>query len=206
VVVGADRGYSPGNAVVTGSMLFDRWADVGRVLAMGAAGYTAMVVALRVSGKRTLAKLNAFDLVITVALGSILATIALSSEVSLVEGVAAIAVLIGAQWLVSWTTVRTSLVSRLVRAQPTVVFHEGRFDGAALSRVRVTRHEVCQAIRSSGCGDLESVAAVVLETDGTLSVVPVDRCHTASALPGTTAGRSSPSRRSELDSDVSEGR
>jgi len=134
-----------------------------------------------------LAKLNAFDLVVTVALGSVLATIALSREVSLADGVAAITVLVAAQWVVSWASVHTSVAQRMVRAEATVVFHDGRFDDVVLSRVRLTRGEVCQAIRSSGCGDLELVAAVVLETDGSLSVVAADRCHTASAMPATTA-------------------
>ena len=52
-----------------------------------------------------------------------------------------------------------------------------------LSRARLTCGEVAQAIRSSGCGDLEMIAAVVLETDGSLSVVTADRCRTASAMP-----------------------
>jgi uncharacterized membrane protein YcaP (DUF421 family) len=157
-------------------------------LVLGALAYTVMVVVLRVSGKRTLAKLNAFHLVVTVALGSVLATIALSRDVSLIEGVAAIALLVAAQWTVSWASVRTSLARRLVRAEPTVVFDHGRFDDTMLSRVRLTRGEVCQAIRASGCGDLEMVAAVVLETDGSLSVVTAERCHTASAMPRPDRG------------------
>jgi uncharacterized membrane protein YcaP (DUF421 family) len=112
-----------------------------------------------------------------------LATIGLSSEVSLIEGVAAIAVLVAAQWAVSWASVHTSLARRLVRAEATVVFDHGRFDDTMLSRARLTCGEVAQAIRSSGCGDLEMVAAVVLETDGSLSVVTADRCRTASAMP-----------------------
>jgi len=172
---------------VIGSMLFDGWADLGRVVALGAAAYTVMVIVLRVSGKRTLAKLNAFDLVVSVALGSVLATIALSRDVSLADGVAAITVLVAAQWVVSWASVHTSVAQRLVRAEATVVFDSGRFDDVVLSRVRLTRGEVCQAIRSSGCGDFELVAAVVLETDGSLSVVSADRCHNASAMPATIA-------------------
>ncbi|CAN5423076.1 hypothetical protein BH18ACT3_BH18ACT3_25040 [soil metagenome] len=134
----------------------------------------------------TLAKLNAFDLVVSVALGSVLATIALSRDVSLADGVAAITV-VAAQWVVSWASVHTSVAERLVRAEATVVFDSGRFDDVLLSRVRLTRGEVCQAIRSSGCGDFELVAAVVLETDGSLSVVSADRCHNASAMPATIA-------------------
>lgn len=106
-------------------MFFDRWSDVARVVVLGVLAYTAMVVVLRVSGKRTLAKLNAFDLVVTVALGSVLATIALSSEVSLLEGFAAIAVLVVAQWVVSWVSVHKPPARRLVRAEATVVFDHG---------------------------------------------------------------------------------
>ena len=71
-------------------MLFDSWAGLGRVLLVGTLAYVALVLLLRISGKRTLSKLNAFDLVVTVALGSTLATVLLSKTVALAEGVLAI--------------------------------------------------------------------------------------------------------------------
>lgn len=86
-------------------MFFDSWSDVGRVVVLGTSAYLVLVIALRTSGKRTLAKLNAFDLVVTVALGSTLATILLSQDVSLVDGVTAFAVLIVAQFAVAWLLV-----------------------------------------------------------------------------------------------------
>jgi uncharacterized membrane protein YcaP (DUF421 family) len=173
---------------VSASTWFDGWANVGRVIAVGAAAYVLMVVGLRVAGKRTLAKMNAFDLVVTVALGSVLATIALSRDVALTEGAVAIALLVAAQWAVSWLSVRTSWVARLVRAEATVVFRNGTFDSAALTRTRVLRAEVDQAIRASGFGDHELVAAVVLETDGSLSVVGAEQCGTGTALPPSPTG------------------
>jgi uncharacterized membrane protein YcaP (DUF421 family) len=168
---------------VIAGVLFDGWADFGRVIGVGAAGYVLTVIAVRVAGKRTLAKLNAFDLVVTVALGSVLATIALSREVSLSEGAGAIGLLVVAQWFVSWASVHVSWFGTAVRAEPSIVYDRGRFDDAALTRNRVLRAEVVQAIRASGCGDLELVAVVVLETDGSLSVVTADRCDTRTALP-----------------------
>lgn len=168
------------------TMLFDGWGDVWRVVAVGAAAYVVMVVELRVAGKRTLAKMNAFDLVVTVALGSVLATIALSRTVSLTEGVAAITLLVVAQWTVAWLSVHAARARRIVRADPSVVFVDGRFRDAVLVDVRLSRGEVEQAIRSSGCGDLEKVAAVVLESDGSLSVISSDQCDTGTALPATT--------------------
>ena len=68
-------------------MLFDSWAGVGRTIVVGILAYIALVSLLRVSGKRTLSKMNAFDLVVTVALGSTLATILLSKDVALAEDV-----------------------------------------------------------------------------------------------------------------------
>lgn len=129
---------------MTSSMLFEGWSDVLRVVVLGALAYVVMVIVLRISGKRMLAKLNAFDLVTTVALGSVLATIALSSDVSPTEGVAAIALLMAAPWAVSWASVRTSLSRRLVRAEATVVVDDGHFDHATLARVRLTRGESCR--------------------------------------------------------------
>ena len=51
-------------------MWFDSWGDIARVLLVGSAAYATLIVVLRLSGKRTLSQLNAFDFVITVAIGS----------------------------------------------------------------------------------------------------------------------------------------
>lgn len=88
-------------------MLFQRWSDLGQVLATSLLVYPTLVLVLRVSGKRTLAKMNAFDLVVTVALGSTLATILLSADVSLAEGLLALVLLVGLQLAVAWVSVRS---------------------------------------------------------------------------------------------------
>ncbi len=186
----ADCGPLDVGTVVTPSMWFDGWSNVWRVIAVGAAAYLVMVIELRVSGKRTLAKMSAFDLVVTVALGSVLATIALSRDVSFIEGSVAITLLVTAQWAVSWLSTRTRWAARVVRADATAVFHRGDFDDEAMARARLLRAEVDQAIRASGYGDRERIAAVVLETDGSLSVIPFERCSSGTALPSDTARRS----------------
>ena len=77
-------------------MWFDSWADILRVLIVGAVSYATLVGTLRLSGKRTLSQLNAFDFIVTVALGSTLATILLSSDVAYADGLTALALLAGA--------------------------------------------------------------------------------------------------------------
>jgi uncharacterized membrane protein YcaP (DUF421 family) len=152
-------------------MFFDSWFGLLRVLVVGTIAYAALVLLLRVSGKRTLAKLNAFDLIVTVALGSTLATVLLSKSVALVEGLAAFALLAGLQYLVAWLSVRSPRFSDLVKSEPTLLLHRGRFLEGAMRAQRVTRAEVLAALRSSGAVDSGQVAVVVLETDGSLSVI-----------------------------------
>jgi uncharacterized membrane protein YcaP (DUF421 family) len=152
-------------------MFFGTWAALGRVLAIGPLAYVALVLLLRISGKRTLTKLNAFDLVVTVALGSTLATILLSKSVSLAEGVLALALLIALQFAITWTSVRSERIQRFVKAEPTLLLHRGHFLDAAMRAQRVTREEVLAVLRGSGQAEPGKVVAVVLETDGSFSVL-----------------------------------
>ena len=153
-------------------MLFDGWDGPLRVLIVGVMAYTALVLLLRSSGKRTLTKLNAFDLVVTVALGSTLATILLSRQTPLVDGVVALGLLILLQLVITWLSVRISAVRSLVRSEPRLLFHRGEFLDRTMRDERISREEILQAMRSSGQADPERVEAVVLETDGSMSIVP----------------------------------
>jgi uncharacterized membrane protein YcaP (DUF421 family) len=151
-------------------MWFDSWHDLARIVVVGPVAYIGLVVVLRASGARTLAKLNAFDLVVTVALGSTLATVLLTASVSVAEGVLGLVVLVLMQFAVSWSSRRWRPVERLVKSEPVLVYHRG-FQSGAMRRARVTRDEVRQAARAAGHGSLDGVVAVVLETDGTFSVL-----------------------------------
>lgn len=153
-------------------MWFDSWADLTRLLVVAPVAYVLLLLVLRVTGKRTLSKLNAFDLVVTVAIGSTLATVILNTDVSLSEGILALVLLVALQYLVTWSSVRVRAVERLAKAEPTLLYHAGFLD-TAMRRQRVTRDEIRQAARSQGHADLDDVGAVVLETDGSLSILDV---------------------------------
>ncbi|MDY6995210.1 MAG: DUF421 domain-containing protein [Actinomycetota bacterium] len=165
-------------------MWFDDWSDIVRVLIVGTAAYIGLVALLRVSGKRTLAKLNAFDLVVTVAFGSTLATILLSSDVSYAEGVTALVLLAVLQFVAAMISSRLRLGRAVITARPTLLLRDGAMLDEALREQRISADEIRQAVRAGGAGSLADVAAVVLETDGTLSVISADRLGDGSALGG----------------------
>ena len=165
-------------------MWFDSWSDLLRIAVVGTAAYVTVVVVLRVAGKRALAKLNAFDLVVTVALGSTLATILLSSDISWSEGALALVVLAVLQLAVTWTSSRRPRLRSALTSGPTLVLRDGEPLPAAMREQRLTMDELRQAVRGTGTGSLTEVAAIVLESDGTLSVIPADKVGDGSALTG----------------------
>jgi uncharacterized membrane protein YcaP (DUF421 family) len=154
-----------------GQMFFDGWAPIVRTLVLGLLAYVSLVILLRVSGKRTLSKMNAFDFIVTVALGSTLASVLTSKSVSLVQGVMALALLILMQLVSTFLAVRSDWYQRLIKAQPTLIYFRGEFLEDAMRKQRITREEILAAMRQQGAAVPEDVDAVVLETEGSLSVL-----------------------------------
>lgn len=170
-------------------MFFEDWYGLLRVALVGTSAYFALVLMLRVSGKRTLSKMNAFDFVVTVAFGSTLATVMLSKTVALAEGVFALALLIALQYLITWLSVRSPAVDRLVKSEPVLLLHRGKFLAGPMRRARVTEDEIMAAVREHGESEVARVHAVVLETDGSFSVIAGHEGDgPASSLRGVKAG------------------
>lgn len=152
-------------------LFFDNPAALYRTLIIGALAYVVLIVLLRTSGKRTLAKLNAYDLVVTVALGSTLATVLLTKDVSLAQGTLGLALLIGMQFVLTWLSVRVGWIRRAVRSEPTLLVRRGKMLRDAMRDQRITEGEVLAAARSAGMSRLDEAEGIVLETDGSLSVL-----------------------------------
>ncbi len=163
-------------------MFYDRGYDLLRVLVLGTLGYVWLLAVIRLTGKRTLAQLDAFDLIVSVALGSTLATVLLSSEVALAEGALALALLCVLQLIVALLTSRWKLARRTITARPTLLVRDGELLDQALRSERISGDSLLQAVRNSGVGGLDLVAAVVLETNGRISVISREQLGSSSAL------------------------
>jgi uncharacterized membrane protein YcaP (DUF421 family) len=151
-------------------MWFDSWDSIFRILVHGVLGYVTLVFFLRVSGSRTLSKMNAFDFVVTIALGSTFATLVLDTSIPFANGVFALALLIGLQWTVTSVYVRSERFESLVKTTPQLIFWRGDFEHRAMRRERVSEAEILAAMRANDVSAPER-AAVVLETDGSLTVM-----------------------------------
>lgn len=156
-------------------MFFEGWHGVWRVVVMGVCAYPALVVTLRIAGKRTLAKMNAFDLVVTVALGSTLSSILTSKDLALVEGLVALLLLVGLQVLVAFLSSRSERANRVVKSEPRLLVRNGVLLESAMQAERVTEDDIWAAVRKQGLSAIADAEAVVLESSGDLSVVGASR-------------------------------
>lgn len=154
--------------VAVSSIFFDGWYPIQKTLICGLAAYIALLLVLRISGKRTLSKWNAFDFSITVAFGSSLATILLSRDVSIAQGLVALSLLVALQFVATWLSVRWGWFSRIVKAEPSLLLFRGEFQRHIMRQQRVTEGEVLGALRSHGVTTPANALAVVLEPDGSL--------------------------------------
>jgi uncharacterized membrane protein YcaP (DUF421 family) len=151
-------------------LFFESWYNIGRTVSLSIIGFAALIIVLRVSGKRTLSKMNVFDFVFVVAVGSVFAATIISKDVTLLEGLSALVTLVGFQTILAKIAAHFPRAERIINGNPTLLLSKGRFIQSALKKERVTEEEVRASIRSKGINRVEDVEAVILENDGTLSV------------------------------------
>ncbi|RYG25774.1 DUF421 domain-containing protein [bacterium] len=106
-------------------------------------------------GNRTLAKTAAFDQVVTVALGSTLATAMLSKRTTLADGTLGFLMLVLLQFVLAWLILRSRAIERLVVQKPQVILRDGELRRETMRRVRLTESDVHAALRKAGVSRVE---------------------------------------------------
>lgn len=154
------------------NLFFDTWQSFGKTFLMTIMAYTSLVVLLRISGKRTLSKMNAFDFVITVAMGSSLASVSLNNSIPIANGALVFSLLIFLQYFIAWLSVRVKPVKKLITAEPVLLLYQGKLIEKTLKKERVTIDDIYLAAREKGIAKLENIDAIVLETTGDITVIP----------------------------------
>lgn len=162
--------------------LFGGWSGVLDTLIVGILSYIGTIVLLRLSGKRTLSKWNSFDFVVTIAFGSILASALLSDKTRFVQAMVSIGILVLLQFIITWLAVRSGAIQALIKSEPSLLLFKGEMIDKTLKKQRVAEGEILAAIRLSGHSNIDDIDAVILETDGSFSVVENVDIEKASAM------------------------
>lgn len=132
--------------------------------------YVGLVVLLRVAGKRDLAQLNSFDLVVLLLLSNVVQNAVIGDDLSLTGGMLGAAVLVGVNAVVVRTLTRSDSLSRLVEGSETVLVRKGVLDHRRIKRLGLRDEDVVTALHRQGASTPREVNRAVLTPGGTIDV------------------------------------
>ena len=134
--------------------------------------YFFLLMLLRLTGKRQIGQMAPFDLVLLLVLSNAVQNAMNGGDNSILGGVISAVTLVGTNWLVGLVTYKSKRMEALVEGRPEVLIHNGKLFEKALKHTMITEHELMTALRLAGCSSVEQVHAAMLETDGSISVIP----------------------------------
>jgi uncharacterized membrane protein YcaP (DUF421 family) len=148
------------------------WGSIGLVVVAAVGAYLVVVLYTRLSGPRSLATMSSFDFAATIAIGSTVATAA-NLSTPLAQAVTTLTVLYLAQ-VAAGLLRRKRVFGTALDNSPIILVHQGRVLDDNLDEARVSRRELWSQLRQAGVHHRSQVAAAILETSGTVSVITGD--------------------------------
>lgn len=147
------------------------WTTAGYIALGTVAIFLSALIGIRVAGRRTVSEMSAFDFIVSVAIGSIVASTALLQKPSLVDGVVALGTLLLLQVGVAAGRRRWHWFRRLVDLSPVVLVRGGELHEEGLRGPQLARSDVMERLRQAGVFSLEELELVILEPTGRLTIV-----------------------------------
>jgi uncharacterized membrane protein YcaP (DUF421 family) len=132
--------------------------------------YLVLVALLRLFGKRELAQLNPFDLVVLLSLSNTVQNAIIGEDNSITGGVIGAFGLLAINWLVARVLFRSQRLTRALEGRSAILVHDGQLDRRALERESLTREELLSVIHKQGFEDFHQVRKCELEPNGTFYV------------------------------------
>ncbi len=151
----------------TGNVLLDIALRTGIV-------YLALLVGIRLTGKRQVGQMTPFDLLLLLLLANAVQNAMTGPDTSVPGGLIAAATLFAANSTVAWVSRRSKGAARLVEGTPTLLIRHGEVIDEHLRREGITREDLLRALREHGVGDIGSVRTAIIEVDGSVSVLRED--------------------------------
>jgi uncharacterized membrane protein YcaP (DUF421 family) len=154
--------------------VFDNSVNLLEIVARAAIVYFAVLVGLRLGGKREIGQMTVFDLVVILLIANAVQNAMTGPDVSVTGGLVAAAVLLTLNYALGVARERVPFLRKAVEGEPTLLVNGGKFIERNLRHEGIDEDLVMMAMREHGVAELKDVKLAVLETDGSISVVPID--------------------------------
>lgn len=131
--------------------------------------YIAVILSVRLMGKRQIGELQPTELVITILISNI-ATITLEdTSIPMLSGIIPIFLLVSFELIMSWLTLKSRKIRRLVSGNPQIIIRDGVIDQKQLKELRFSIDDVMEALRTNNIFDISDVQFAIVETTGKIS-------------------------------------
>lgn len=134
--------------------------------------YTAVLISMRIMGKGEIAEMNCFDLVITLLIAEVASLPMENNDIPMINGIAALTGLVAMQTIVSFLSLKFRSISTILSGKPSILINKGQIDYKELKKERVSINELLEQLRIQGYFNIKYIQYAILETDGSLSIVP----------------------------------
>lgn len=135
--------------------------------------YVVLMVLLRIAGKRTLADVSTFDVVLLLVISESTQQALLGEDFSLTTAALVIATLIGVDRFADYLSFRFPVFSKVTSSRPVVIMDDGKLLRDRMKKLHVNEFDILEAAREShGLGKLDEIRYAVMETSGGISVIP----------------------------------
>lgn len=136
--------------------------------------YLAIVLAIRLFGKKELSQLSVIDLVFILLISNAVQNAMVGSDSSLAGGLAAAASLFVVNALFKWVLYRYPGISHLVQGEALLLIYQGQLNSQNLAKAQISHDEILEALREHGVESIDKVNLAVLEVDGNISILTND--------------------------------
>lgn len=152
-------------------MFLESFGKLKEIIIMGILFYFFVIIILRTSIKKTLSDISIFDFLVTATIGPIIANTIISPNTEFLDGLAAVSILLVLQYIMSKLDYKYEFISKILKSKPKLVYYDGAFLEDNMKKMRITREEIIQEARSQAGLVIEDVDAVVLESNGEVSII-----------------------------------
>jgi uncharacterized membrane protein YcaP (DUF421 family) len=152
--------------------MFSLGTEWWQIIVRASVVYIVVLLALRLTGRRTLGQRNAIDLVLILIVANAVQNAMIGSDTSLTGGLIAAATLFALDTALDRIFGRSDRLSRLFSGSPVVLVNRGMMIESNLRKEHISLDELEEALREHGIDDIGQVKLGILEMDGSLSIVP----------------------------------
>lgn len=134
--------------------------------------YTAVLIVIRIMGKRQVGELQPFDLAVTIMISELAAFPMQNTNIPLINSLLPILLILILQVYISFINTKSIKAREIVCGKPTMLIENGKLNESELRKHRINLHELLTELRTKGYYDLTDIEFAFMETNGQISVVP----------------------------------